>query len=63
MIQIQWFKCSDRMPPDEKIRVIIQIYDGIIVDHGQWFTKYKTTLIADGAEWTLYTEEAWKEVK
>lgn len=62
MTQIQWTKCSERMPLDEKIRVIVRIYGRIIVDHGKWFTKYKTTLIVDGAEWTPYTDEAWKEL-
>jgi len=51
------------MPSNDKTRVIVQAYDGLIVDHGQKFARYESTLIKDNAVWTRYTPELWKELR
>ena len=62
MTEITWTNCADEMPPDDRTRVIIKIYDGYIVDHASWFTKYRRTLVADLARWAPYTPEKWREL-
>lgn len=62
MTEITWTNCAEQMPPEDKTRVIIKVYDGYIIDHGEWFRRYKSTLIAESASWTLYTPEKWKEL-
>ena len=60
MTEITWTNCAEKMPPDDRTRIIVKVYDGHIIDHGSWFKKYERTLIKDLAKWTSYTSEKWK---
>ena len=61
---IPWTKCSERMPPDDDIEILIRKVD--CVDFIQtpaneiWYDINPEDV--NGWEWTPYTPEAWKEV-
>ena len=60
MTQIQWTKCSERMPQDEIGTVIMRYIGGYLL-----FKALRPRLpqdLSDRLEWTPYTEQKWKEL-
>ena len=64
MTQIQWTKCSERMPPDDLNYKIITIDDlhGLCTDDGKSLNSIKDFCVEFNAVWTPYTDEKWEEL-
>ena len=71
MTQIQWTKCSERMPPDDGNPIIIEFYS-LLSQKAVFIAIFDATLKyayfrslkrkLDSVNWTPYTPEAWKEL-
>lgn len=65
MTQIQWTKCSERMPPDKPGNpIIFKTQSGKLrLCSSRWFVNVVVKKVdIDKLEWTPYNEQTWKEL-